>query len=73
MPYGDKVWANVGSSNGLLPYSIQTNTWTNVDLSSMGFWGIHMRDFPGNNHDINLYDEVENYISKMTALSPLSW
>ena len=44
-----EIWVNIGSGNGLLPYStkslpgpILTITWTNVDLSSVRSNGIHL-------------------------------
>ena len=39
------IWVSIGSGNGLARWH-QAITWTNVDLSSVMFCGIHMKAIP---------------------------
>ena len=41
--YGDIDYVTIDSGNGLFP---DGNTWTDVDFSSVGFYGIHLKAIP---------------------------
>ena len=48
----------------------QAITYTNIDIKGV-LWHSHMSNFPGNSHhDINLEDNFENNIIKITVESP---
>ena len=60
-----EIWINVNSGNGLLPDKQQAITWTNVDLSPVGSWAMHLKAVAlemlnENNH----YNAFENGISE---------
>ena len=60
-----EIWINVNSGNGLLPDKQQAITWTNVDLSPVGSWAMHLKTVAlemlnENNH----YNAFENGISE---------
>ena len=38
------IWVNIGSGNGLFAWRHQTITWTNIELSSVRFCGMHLRE-----------------------------
>ena len=46
IPYGElvtQIWVNIGSGNGLVSDGTKPFTWTNLNLSLMRFYGIHIR------------------------------
>ena len=55
-----EILVNIGSGNGLLADGTKLLPETMLLLLSM--WDLHESNFAGNTHDINRYDELENYI-----------
>ena len=67
-----KVWRNMISQGyDILSFSEtgprrhQTITTTHVDWSSMGYVAFTWDQFPRNTHDMNLQDDLVNYIFKL--------
>ena len=59
MPYDHRFRDNV-QVDDLLPDGTEPFTWTNLDLSPMGFHGTHPRRiFTGSYRDINSYESFE--------------
>ena len=61
---------NVLLSSQHVAWQHQAITWTNVNLSSKLLWYSHKSSFLGNAHDINLSENLHNYIFRTTAISP---
>ena len=69
VPYGDKDLGQHWFS--LVAWQHQAISWTNVDLSSVGFCGIHLRaiSHTKNAHKLNPWQMFKDYTFKITTTS----
>ena len=70
-PYGDiDLLVDADSGNGLLPDNTKPLPETMLIYHQWVLWHSYEINFSGNTHDINLWDQFENYIFNITGTYP---